>query len=209
MSNSMEHFNGDQLAVIDIETTGLDAYWHEIIQIAILPLDSNLKPRKDVLPFYLEMMPSNPERIDEEAMKVNKLKLANVILRGHDPEKVKDLLEEWFFKLKLPLTKYGKSKRLVPLGQNYTFDKDFITHWLGINVYQEYFHHNYRDTMIAANYINDQAAMHAEKIPFSKVNLSWLAKELRVERPVVHDALQDCIITAEVYRCLLQRGLMV
>lgn len=208
MKNAMVHWNGDQMCVIDTETTGLEAGWHEIIQICILPLDSNIRPRKDVLPFYIEMIPEHPERASPEAMRVNKLDFAKIAQRGHDREKAKDLLDEWIKKLELPYTHYGNRKRIIPLGQNYAFDQDHIRAWLGLETYSEYFQHRYRDTMITANYLNDRAAMHAEKTPFSKTKLSWLCNKLNVTNERAHDALADCVATAEVYRKLLMSGLL-
>ena len=66
MGTSMIHWNGHQLCAIDTETTGLDPNYNEIIQICILPLDSNIKPRKDVFPFYIEIVPDHPERASPE-----------------------------------------------------------------------------------------------------------------------------------------------
>ena len=207
MANSMYHWNGSQICAIDTETTGLNPHFHEIIQLCILPLDSNLYPRQDVLPFYVEIIPENPERIDPEAMKVNKLNLEKLLRNGFDQEKVKDLLEQWIEKLGLPYTKYGNRKKIIPLGQNYAFDKAFIINWLGAELYNEFFHYHHRDTMCAAAYLNDKAAMHAEKVPFSKLKLTWLAYKLNIEYNNKHDALDDCRVTAEVYRKLLKRGL--
>ena len=56
MGNSMQHWNGNQLCVVDVETTGLDLFWHEIIQLCILPLDSDINPRTDVSPFYINLI---------------------------------------------------------------------------------------------------------------------------------------------------------
>lgn len=207
MPNTMQHWNGDQMCVVDIETTGLDPYWNEILQICILPVDSNIKPRKDVLPFYLEIRPDHPERFDQQAKTVNKIDLNEIMKRGHDSEKAKDLLEEWIKKLGLPCNKFGNPKRILPLGQNYAFDRAFIQQWLGVQMYNDFFDYHYRDTMITAGYINDRAACHAEVVPFSKINLQWLAKQLNVETDRAHDALQDCLTCAEVYRQLLYRGL--
>lgn len=205
----MEHWNGSQMCVIDTETTGLDPYWHEIIQICILPLDSNIKPRKDVLPFYIEIRPDFPERIDPEAMTVNKLDACKIATRGFDREKAKDMLRDWIDKLDLPFTKSGSyRKRIIPLGQNYAFDRAFILRWLGVHEYNEFFDYHYKDTMIAAHYLNDRAAMHGEAVPFAKVNLSWLANKLNVQNERAHDALSDCVTTAEVYRRLLMQGLL-
>ena len=208
MATSMEHWNGDQMCVLDIETTGLKPGWHEIIQIALLPLDSNIKPRKDVMPFYIEMAPDFPERIDKEAMSVSQLKMADVVLRGHDQEKSKDLLVEWVKKLGLPCTKYGTPKRIIILGHNVSFDKGFVLQWLGADLYNEIFDARSRDTMTTGCYLNDCAGMHAETIPYFKVNLAWMAKCHNIIQDRAHDALQDCMVTAEIYRHQLTRGLL-
>lgn len=209
MAKSMIHWNGNQVCVIDTETTGLDPHFHEMVQICILPLDSDLKPRKDgVLPFYIELIPEHPERADPKAMEINRLRLAEIARRGHDREKAKDLLEEWIKKLKLPLSKFGTPKRIMPLGQNYAFDMGFIKAWLGYDMYDEYFHPYYRDTMIASLYCNDKAGMHGENAPYPKHNLSYLCNRLNVEYENKHDALNDCVATAELYRRMCQKGLL-
>jgi len=208
MPKSMQHWNGNQLCAIDTETTGLDANWHEMIQIAILPLDSTIKPRQDVLPFYIEVAPEHPERANPKALRVNRKSLAEVTERGHDREKAKDLLEEWIKTLGLPTTKYGNPKKIIPLGQNYAFDMSFLKTWLGIELYNDLFDYHYVDTMITAHFLNDRAAAHAERVPFSKTNLQWLARTLGVRRDRAHDALQDCLSTADVYRLMIQQGLL-
>lgn len=204
----MIHWNGNQLCAIDVETTGLDPNYHELIQIAILPLDSEIKPRTDVLPFYIELKPEHPERADSKAMHVNKLKMADINVRGFDRLNAIGLFEEWVKKLGLPYTKYGNPKQIIPLGHNYTFDCAFIKAWLGTETYYHYFHYHHRDTMVVANYLNDRANVHAEPHEFAKASLEYLASVLGVPRSRAHDALCDCQTTAEVYRLLLRRGVM-
>lgn len=196
----MQHLNGNLLCAIDCETTGLDPLYDEIIQICILPLDNNIEPIKSVMPFYIEIKPEHPERITKEAMSVNMLDLAKIMDRGHDRLKAAELLDQWIDRLGLPYTKYSTRKKLSPLGQNYQFDKAFISSWLGQKHYDELFDYHYRDTMIAANYLNDRAAFMAEPVPFSKVNLVWLAKKFCIEVDRAHDALQDCLTCAAVYK---------
>ena len=75
MANSMQHWNGNQVCAIDTETTGLDPLYDEILQLAIIPLDSNFEVRKDVMPLEIFMKPEYPERIKPEAMQVNRLDL--------------------------------------------------------------------------------------------------------------------------------------
>jgi DNA polymerase III epsilon subunit-like protein len=208
MSNAMVHWNGNQMCVIDCETTGLNPKWHDLIQICILPLDSNLKPRRDVLPFYIEMIPEYPERADPKAMQINQLDFAIIGQRGHHPDKARDMLEEWIEKLGLPQTQYGRKKKIIPLGQNYSFDKGFIAEWLGSETYNEYFDYSFRDIKIVAHYLNDRAGMHAEKVPFARTSLSSMSKKLNVLHEKAHDALSDCQATAEIYRQMLRQGLL-
>lgn len=202
----MVHWNGNQLCAIDCETTGLDSSWDEILQLAILPLDSNIEPRKDVQPFCIFMRPEHPERISAEAMKVNRIKLDDIIFRGFDKDTALQLLEEWIQKLGLPHTPSGRPKRIIPLGQNYAFDMGFIKAWLGIEQYDEWFDYHYVDTMITANYLNDRAAMRAIKVPFSKINLVYLASTLKVPHERAHDALQDALVASKVYKKMLGMG---
>ena len=209
MANSMVHWNGNHLCVIDIETTGLDPFFHEMIQICILPLDSNIKVRRDVNPFYIEIQPEFPERRDPDAMSVNNIDLIKIMQRGHTREKAKDLLTDWYDKLGLPYNRSGVNRcKIMPLGQNYAFDRGFIIAWLGFGLYNDLFHSCYRDTMISALFLNDKAGMHAEKVPYSKVNLTWLAQTLGVPHDAFHDALIDCATTAEVYRKMINQGLL-
>jgi len=203
MARSMQHLNGDLLCAIDIETTGTDPSKHEIIQICILPLDSNIEPIKDLLPFYIEMKPDYLERIEPEAASVNRITMAKIALRGFDHMKASDMLEDWVNKINLPYTKYGTRKRLVPLGQNYTFDRSFIMNWLGLSLYEELFDVRYRDTMTAALFLNDRSSFVSEPVPFPKVNLAYLANQLNVPHEHAHDALQDCLVVAQVYRKML------
>jgi DNA polymerase III epsilon subunit-like protein len=185
----------------------------EIIQICILPLDNNIEPIRTIMPFYIEIKPEHPERVKKEAMSVNMLDLATICNRGFDRMHAIDLLEQWINKLGLPYTKFSSRKKIAPLGQNYCFDKGFISAWLGDKHYNELFDYHYRDTMIAANFLNDRSSFLApgELVPFSKVNLTWLAKTLSVQNDRAHDALQDCLTTAQVYKKMLtkvQMGLL-
>lgn len=207
--NTQFHWNGNHLCAIDVETTGLDPNYHEIIQIAILPLDAEIKPRQDILPFYIEIKPEFPERVSREAMKINKLNLATIMNRGSDKFAAIDKLEKWVSKLGLPVTKYGNPKKILPLGQNYGFDRAFMIQWLTPAMYNYLFDYHSRDTMVAALYLNDRANMKAEPIPFSKVKLTYLATKFDIQYDRAHDALCDCATTAEVYRQLLLRGVIM
>lgn len=208
IGTSMKHWNGHQMCAIDTETTGFDCTFHEMCQFSCIPLDANLKVRKDVIPFTIHLRLEHPERADAEAMKVNKLTVAWLQINGFDRFKAIDMFEEWKTKLKLQYTVGGKQKQIIPLGQNYHFDAGFIAAWCGDLQYREWFHYHYRDTMLAATYLNDRAGMHGEKVPFNKVRLQTLANNLNVEHEALHDSLEDAKVTLEVYRKLCMSGLL-
>ena len=206
MANSMVHWNGDQVCVMDLETTGLEPGYHEIIQIALVALDSNFDIRTDIIPFCVNIAPEYPERIDIEAMAVNKQDAATLINTGIDPFKVMELLGHWIDKLELPYTRSDKRKRIRFLGHNVAFDISFLKVWLGLEQYDDWFSYISIDTMDAAGFINNHCAMNAIKIPFPKVRLSYLCNVLDVEHRQKHDALEDCLATARCYKKMTQRG---
>ncbi len=197
--SSMIHLNGNLLCVVDVETTGLDPAQHDVIQIAVLPLDSEIKPLKTVYPFYMNMKPKRPENIDWKAATVTKLNMAQLINSAIDPWTAVDLFEEWFRKLNLPV-----GRKIMPLAHNWPFDRQFILEWLGgPRSFEYFFHHHYRDSMCASLYLNDRAEQHIDHIPIPKVSLEYCCTVFGVQNLKAHDALQDCITTAEVYRRML------
>lgn len=199
----MIHLNGNLLCAIDVETTGTKAGYHEIIQICVLPLAFDLTPLKKegLYPFYTELKPTCPERIDWDAIKVSRLDMSQLMLRALEPDRVADLFDKWFQKLKLPY-----NKKIVPLGCNWPFDAAFIKDWLGEENYSQFFFGLHRDVQTAALYVNDKYDFHCEPCPFPKQNLKYLASQLRITYEKAHDALHDCLATAEVYRRMLRHA---
>lgn len=206
---SMIHWNGDQVCAIDCETTGTNPSYHEIIQIAVLPLHSDFTIRKDIMPFCVNLKPDFPERIDMEAIGVSRVALPDLINSGIDRIAAIDLLDQWIDKLKLVYTRGYKRKRIRPLGHNYGFDKSFIMQWLGEEQYNEWFSYVEYDSMSSANYINNHCAMNNVKIPFTRVSLSQLCNVFNIDHSGAHDALEDCRMAAEVYRQLCMKGVWV
>lgn len=196
--DGLVHLNGNLMAAIDYETTGLKAGWHEIIQIAVVPLNADLRPNRDLRPFYHNIAPKFPERHDRRAASVHGLNLNELMLNAPSSEKVADLLVEWWERLDLPA-----SKCLVPLAHNWAFESSHGKAWLGDDLFNQMFHSHARDGMLEAGHMNDRAAFKGETVPFSHVGLNALCKQLGVINANPHDALSDCLAEAEVYRCLL------
>lgn len=195
---SLLSMNGNLLCAIDVETTGLTPNYNEIIQLAAVPLTPDLDPVPDVSPFNMYMRPWHPERASAEAMRVNGLTMEELLLKPNAAQ-VADCWEEWFTNLDLPV-----GKRLIVLAQNAAFDVSMIRAWLGDPSYNRYFARRNRDPMVVASYLNDQAAWKGRPLPFANVGLASLANKFGIDNSGHHDALNDCLVTAKVYRELLR-----
>lgn len=203
----MKHWYGNQMCVVDVETTGLDPLFHEIIQLAVVPIDSNFEPCADKKPFTILIKPKNIEGIDRKAMKVHGFTVKELLEQGFDSEAAIEFFLKWVDELDLPYLMNGERYRIMPLGQNYSFDRSFIMDWLGADLYNDIFHYHFRDTMITAHYLNDRSAMHAEDIPYKKANLAYLATQHEIPHERSHDAFADCLVTAALYKAMTEIGI--
>jgi DNA polymerase III epsilon subunit-like protein len=182
-----------------LETTGRRPSYHEIIQIACVPLGPDLKPAQGLMPFYTEIKPNFPERAEQQAQFRHNIPMEQLLLHAPSQDKVKDLFVEWFERLDLPF-----KKGLVPLAHNWAFESSWLKEWLGITLFDEIWFSHARDGMLLALAINDRAAFRGEAIPFNRVGLGSLCRKFKVANPSAHDALCDALAEAEVYRALLQ-----
>jgi len=200
--DTMVHLNGHLMAAFDVETTGEQAGYHEIIQIAVVPLGADLLPNPKLRPFYHNIAPKHPERAQHDATRVHGLDLADLMLNSPSSEKVSDLFVEWFEALDLPV-----NKRLVPLVSNWIFESSFSIAWLGHEMFKYIWHFHPRDVMGLALALKDRAAFAGEPMPFDWVGLGTLCKKYGIVNEKPHDALCDAVTEAKVYRALLQHGL--
>lgn len=196
--STMPHLNGNIMAAVDFETTGVKAGWHEPIQIAIVPLNADLRPMDGIRPFYTNIRPEHPERQDPEASRVHQIDMDQLLLYGLERGRVETLLIEWWESLGLPF-----ERKLVPLAHNWPFEHSFFRAWLGHDLTNRIWHGHARDAMEYAVSLNDKAFMRGAKVPFGHVGLGDLCKHFGVINPKAHDALHDCLAEAEVYRNLL------
>jgi DNA polymerase III epsilon subunit-like protein len=196
------HLNGNMLASVDVETTGTVPGYHEIVQIALAPLNSDLQPLAGVTPFYTNLRPEHPKRVDLRSWQIHGLRLDDLIENAPSQEKAADLLLEWFESLHLPV-----SKRLVPLAHNWPFECGFLKAWLGPQGMDHVFHYHPRDAMGFAVTLNDKAVLAGRQPPFDRVSLSHLCQFFNVANPKPHDALSDALAEAEVYRAMLTADL--
>ena len=193
------HLIGNLMVSVDLETTGRQPGFHEIIQVACVPLGPDLKPAPDLQPFYTEVRPDFPERAEKQAMCKHSIPMEELLLHAPTQDKVRDLFVEWFERLDLPF-----KKSLVPMAHNWAFEASFLKAWMGVQLFEEIWYSHARDGMLLAIAINDKAAFRGEAIPFNRVGLGSLCNKFNIVNANAHDALADALAEAEVYRALLQ-----
>lgn len=199
--------NSNIVCAVDCEVTGPIAGEDDLIQICVLPLNSELQPNLNIQPFDVCLQPKRPENYplhDTRRMRgrPSKERFCEANTKGLDPYLAAELFDDWFRKLQL-----GYEKRIIPLAHNWPFDYQFVCDWLGHQSAEQYFDARYRDTQATAAYLNDCAEFHVEPIPHAKLQLSYIASIYRIPHDRKHDALSDCIVTAQVYREIIRRSL--
>jgi DNA polymerase III epsilon subunit-like protein len=85
------HLNGNLFCAVDTETTGLDPEKHSVIEVCVLPLNSDYSINKSILPFNMQMQPIPGKVVDREAMTINKIDLPKVMTSCVDAYKAADL----------------------------------------------------------------------------------------------------------------------
>jgi|SRR5581483_6908995 len=193
--------NHNLLCAVDCETSGLEAGFHDITQVCVVPIGSDFRPLDSIKPFYLNLVPKRPENFDPATASITRQQLADCINRGVDPYKAADYFDEWFIKLTL-----GYEKRILPLAHNWPFDRGFLIDWLGQKSVEQYFDTRYRDTMCAAQLVNDRLGYSGRPIAHHKVSLRALATHYGLVHERAHDALGDCLTTIALWRELVLRN---
>jgi DNA polymerase III epsilon subunit-like protein len=180
------------IAAIDLETTGLDPHFNDIIEIAIQPLDGSFEPLADIPPFVARIKARRPQNASAKAMEVNGLDLNDG-----------DEYHEFLARLLAWLEEYRIGK-IQMLGQNADFDRSFIEANIP-ELGRTLGHRFIRDSQRLACAYNDLVRLKTGKPAFEKLGLSDLRKALGIEDSQEHRALDDALDAATVYKELLKR----
>ena len=197
----MRHWSGNRLAVVDCETTcaGQDA---EIWQFTVICSDDGSQPLQPFL--ELTIRPEHPERCDRQLMRLSEDELAAVKNAPLDHEQAAKRLESRFREWQNE-NFFGVENRLLPLAQNWMFDRDQIIKWIGQTQFEIYFHVWYRDPMMFAMVLNDMwtAACEVDQKRYERANNDYLAGYHKVSNEKAHDSTSDCLTTLEIYRRMI------
>jgi len=198
----------DRYCIVDTETTGLVAGYNDIIEIAVIVLDEHMDKDPNIIPFHTMMLPSRPDNIDINALKVQqsnddgkkltRTKFDLVMRHGLQPDKCADLFIDWVDRIGLP-----PKGRLLPIAHNWVFDRGFIIDWLGQLSFDYAFSHIFMDTFPISKFIDATYVARGKNSPFGpSMRLKDIARDLGFVPDRSHNALDDCLTTHEVLKRL-------
>jgi DNA polymerase III epsilon subunit-like protein len=208
---SWKHLNDNIICAIDTETTGLLPGYHEIVSIAIIPLNMDFDPDPILRPFSCLIRPNYPERWDLEAARINGLR-EKCMTHGLAHDRAIGMFFDWFDSLGLRATGSPPYHKMIePLAHNWGFDRSFINEWMGIDdedgqyIADKYISRTFRDPRAIGPFLNDIAATkHQSAYPFPHHNLKQMCTKMGVKLYDHHDAMQDAYAVADLYKRLLR-----
>ena len=177
------------LLLIDLETTGLDASRHEIIQLAAILLDKKTLAEKEVFDTFVR--PAKWRTRDRESMAINGISWQQVQGAPRLPEVIKNF--DRLFGHDVILSHYGG-----PL------DMDFLR-----AAYKKYFkefpfdHHYFNLWGLFFSYLAAQNKLKNTR-HFTGFTLDGFLKVYRLKSNNRHDALEDCRLEAEILRRVMK-----
>ena len=179
----MSQIKKQNLAFLDVETTGLNVDVHEIIQIGIVLVSQDWK---DNVPYFevleeidLKIKPERIHMADKTALRIN----------GYDPS-------EWIFAYTLSEAMQIVSKKTdgaIMVGHNVSFDAAFIEKAFRTTGIPNKMHYHKLDTISIAF-----AKLHGNK-DIDQFSLRVLCQHFGIENKGVHTGLGDARATFQIY----------
>jgi DNA polymerase III epsilon subunit-like protein len=176
-------------AAIDIETTGLDVNKHEILSLAIVPLNNDFSISR-IPEFTARIKAVHPEKSCKKALAINKL---NPYI-GDSLKTVEENILYWM--------QDNNISKITPVAHNVEFDIAFLYKYFP--KLRKVFSHHGRDSMRLALTINDITMRESGKELFPSASLACVKEVLNVIGDVTHDAFEDAKDAAIVYRRLTE-----
>lgn len=165
--------------IFDTETTGLMAGVHEIYQLAALAV----RDGKEIGRIEIMMQPKRMNKVDPEALKVNRMTTERLMAL---PKRSigKKALVKW-------LKSIGNC---IPTGQNISFDIRHLKALIGEAVYSEIFTEDALDLMNITRALNKHGYITVERLKLANIIKYY---GIECDHSKLHDAMQDVIMTKE------------
>lgn len=180
----------DIFAAIDLETSGLDVSRCEILDMAIVPLESDFTISTTIPEFTARMKAEHPEFAEKQALEINRLNPDD----GESRAVVRDNLVAWM--------RENGIGQIIPVAHNLEFDLQFLNKTFP--ELRKAFSHHGRDSMRLALAVNDIVRRESGEVKFPSASLRAVKEGLCLDGEIQHNALEDAKDAAIVYRKLTE-----
>lgn len=193
----MTHLNGNVLCAVAIETTGDKLFYHDVCQIAIIPVDYEINILKTIIPFHCDIKPRYENRIDLDKMTITRERMQDICKHGLDSLAAAELLENWFAKLPIYHT-----KRIMPMCYNWPRTYAFLCNWLTQTSAEYFFDYRYRDLLPISLWLNDYNDYKINNVPFAKNDFPYICSSFNIQRDhgSNRDSLSDARAMIDLYK---------
>ncbi len=175
---------GKRLAFVDLETTGINPFKHEIIEIGCLIAKQNDNNEWVVTEeFEFKVKPDHIETAENEALRINRYD-ESAWMFGHTQEEALKTLSQ-------------KCEGCVMVGQNVSFDYAFLATKFGeYNIKDPFFYAKLDTISLAYMRFRKDETM-------TSFTLRELCERLGIKNEKAHSALADIRATYEIFKKLM------
>jgi DNA polymerase III epsilon subunit-like protein len=185
-----------KLCALDTETTHIDFLKAKVVELTILPLTPEFEPDETIKPLNCLVNPGEAElNLGYEALSFNGIDKNRVLTEGVHIVNLSTHIRVW-------MQTYGITS-IEPLAHNWVYDRVVLRNSLSFNDVESIFYRRAKDSHTAAVFVNDLYKSMGKEKPFKKTNLSAMAEYFGMDTKGAHRALQDCLMSAFVYKNLL------
>lgn len=180
------------IAIIDVETTGLDPAFHEMIDLGVIYVDLD---GRELGRFFVRIHPDHPERIGDVARSINGYEVDRWQQLGAFPE------EEAFARFLAFHERHRGERTWIMMAYNAYFDRGFLDAWLkehgtSFREIYTYFVLDLPSMAWGAGITDLQHGDVARK----------LGEEPETQDPLEHTGLSGAEFNLALYRALLKRA---
>ena len=189
--------------VFDVETTGLEVGYHEIIQLGACLYDDKWN---QVSTFLTNIFPEHKDRFSIPASRVHELSIYDL---DEAPQLLNALesFEQWLLK-HTDAKRVGRTalRNLIVCGQSVTTDINFLKEAYRQQHLSWEFSNRVLDLFVLSNFFF--MVLRANNIPTPKsLSLGAVAEHFGFSRETeVHNALEDAILTAKCFKVIILNG---
>ncbi len=168
---------------VDVETAGPNPANYSLLSIGACTIFEPVET------FYIELQPDH-ETVSLEAVRISGLSMDNLREQGTPPQQAMQQFADWVKRVT------PQHSKVVFVAFNAPFD------WMFVN---DYFHRYLGHNPFGHSALDIKAYfMGARGVAWGETGFKEVTKHYKINHPLTHDALQDALDQAKVFRKMLQ-----